>query len=161
MATPPQTQFWFTTLSIGSNGHTFRTVCASLHCSVTVSVSVPYGRSWLPVSFSRGRSENGVWKLTRRPTDFAAPLGDPSEPEVEVNTTFSHSAFGVMFFHIRISADDERIAVVNGQRNQMFLSVENKSDRNITLENIAGSLHHPETDKLIKNVRTATCRSRS
>ncbi|KAI9000525.1 hypothetical protein BD414DRAFT_429966 [Trametes punicea] len=41
--------------------------------------------------------------------------------------------------------------VVNGERNRMFLAIENKSDRNVTLKNIAGSFHHPETNKLIKN----------
>ena len=43
--------------------------------------------------------------------------------------------------------------MVNGQRNDIFVSIENKSDRNVTLQNIAGSLHHPETNALVKNVR--------
>ncbi|OSD06375.1 hypothetical protein PYCCODRAFT_926219 [Trametes coccinea BRFM310] len=41
--------------------------------------------------------------------------------------------------------------VINGERNRMFLAIENKSDRNVTLKNIAGSFHHPETNRLIKN----------
>ncbi|KAI0329075.1 hypothetical protein GY45DRAFT_1325471 [Cubamyces sp. BRFM 1775] len=41
--------------------------------------------------------------------------------------------------------------VVNGERNKIFLAIENKSDRNVTLKNIAGSFHHPETNKLVKN----------
>ena len=44
------------------------------------------------------------------------------------------------------------IDVVNGQRNDIFVSVENKSDRNVTLQNIAGSFHHADSGKLIKNV---------
>ena len=35
----------------------------------------------------------------------------------------------------------------------MFLNVENQSDRNITITSIAGSFHHPESNKLVKNVR--------
>lgn len=43
--------------------------------------------------------------------------------------------------------------MVNGERNQIFLVVENKSDKNVTLQSVAGSFHHPETGTLIKNVR--------
>ena len=49
---------------------------------------------------------------------------------------------------------DATLDVVNGQKNDIFVSVENKSDRNVTLLTIAGSFHHPDTNKLIKNVRT-------
>lgn len=48
--------------------------------------------------------------------------------------------------------------VVNGQRNDIFVTVENKSDRNVTLQSIAGSLHHPDTNKLVKNVRETPSR---
>lgn len=48
-----------------------------------------------------------------------------------------------------------RIEIVNGEKNSLTLTVENKSDRNVTLLNVAGSLHHPDTDALIKNVRFA------
>ncbi|EMD34118.1 hypothetical protein CERSUDRAFT_86871 [Gelatoporia subvermispora B] len=41
--------------------------------------------------------------------------------------------------------------VVNGERNRIFLTIENQSDRNVTLKNIAGSFHHPETNALVKN----------
>ncbi|KAH8100904.1 hypothetical protein BXZ70DRAFT_936441 [Cristinia sonorae] len=41
--------------------------------------------------------------------------------------------------------------VVNGESNKLFVLVENKSGQNITLENIAGSFHNPQTGKLIKN----------
>jgi hypothetical protein len=35
----------------------------------------------------------------------------------------------------------------------MYLVVENRSDKNVTLQLVAGSFHHPETGTLIKNVR--------
>ncbi|KAI0768112.1 hypothetical protein BD413DRAFT_614768 [Trametes elegans] len=41
--------------------------------------------------------------------------------------------------------------VVNGEQNKIFVAIENKSGRNITLKNIAGSFHHPESNKLVKN----------
>ena len=48
--------------------------------------------------------------------------------------------------------------VVNGERNAILVSIESKdAERNVTLKNIAGSLHNVQTNKLIKNV----CRSQS
>ncbi|KZT73099.1 hypothetical protein DAEQUDRAFT_636847, partial [Daedalea quercina L-15889] len=41
--------------------------------------------------------------------------------------------------------------VVNGERNKIFLNIENQSDRNITIKSIAGSFHHPESNNLVKN----------
>ncbi|KAJ3510124.1 hypothetical protein NLJ89_g4859 [Agrocybe chaxingu] len=38
--------------------------------------------------------------------------------------------------------------VVNGEKNLLTVSVENKSDRNVTLVNIAGALLHPDTNAL-------------
>jgi len=46
--------------------------------------------------------------------------------------------------------------VVNGERNQMYLVVENRSDKNVTLQLVAGSFHHPETGALIKNTSSLT-----
>jgi len=46
--------------------------------------------------------------------------------------------------------------VVNGERNAMTLEIENKSPVNITLKSAAGSIHHPETGKLLKNTTAAT-----
>ena len=44
--------------------------------------------------------------------------------------------------------------MVNGERNTMFVSIENKeNERNITLKNIAGSIHNAQTNRLLKNVR--------
>lgn len=42
--------------------------------------------------------------------------------------------------------------VVNGEKNSLILNVENKSGRNITLVSVAGSVHHFESNRLIKNV---------
>ena len=41
---------------------------------------------------------------------------------------------------------------VNGERNSLMVTIENKSDRNVTLEGFAGSLSHAETGKVLKNV---------
>nr|VWO95887.1 (P)ppGpp synthetase (GTP diphosphokinase) (GTP pyrophosphokinase, (P)ppGpp synthetase I / Guanosine-3',5'-bis(Diphosphate) 3'-pyrophosphohydrolase) (EC (EC (PpGpp synthetase I) [Ganoderma boninense] len=42
--------------------------------------------------------------------------------------------------------------VVNGERNAILVSIESKeAERNVTLKNIAGSLHHVQTNKLLKN----------
>lgn len=46
------------------------------------------------------------------------------------------------------------VDVVNGERNAILVSIESKeTDRNVTLKNIAGSLHNAQTNKLVKNVR--------
>ncbi|TBU49796.1 hypothetical protein BD309DRAFT_1076165 [Dichomitus squalens] len=43
--------------------------------------------------------------------------------------------------------------VVNGERNALFVAIESKeADRNVTLKNIAGSLHNAQTDRLVKNL---------
>ncbi|THG95232.1 hypothetical protein EW026_g6385 [Hermanssonia centrifuga] len=69
----------------------------------------------------------------------ASPL---DEPEVLAVASFpEENAFG---------------HVVNGEKNNVFLAVENKSDRNITLQSIAGSIHHPETNALVKNTTALT-----
>ncbi|KAK2460923.1 hypothetical protein APHAL10511_007393 [Amanita phalloides] len=60
------------------------------------------------------------------------------EPEVVATAEFPESnAFGL---------------VVNGERNPMTIIIENKSERDVTLVNIAGSFHHPDTDALLKNL---------
>ncbi|KAG8961547.1 hypothetical protein FRC03_005268 [Tulasnella sp. 419] len=46
---------------------------------------------------------------------------------------------------------DEQSSIVNGRRNAMSLTIENKSDLNVTLVSAASSFHHPETQALIKN----------
>ncbi|KAF9466541.1 hypothetical protein BDZ94DRAFT_1157880, partial [Collybia nuda] len=60
------------------------------------------------------------------------------EPEVVVSASFPETN---VFGH-----------VVNGEKNSLVLSVENKSDRNVTLIRVAGSVHHPETNVLVKNL---------
>ncbi|RPD61147.1 hypothetical protein L226DRAFT_570871 [Lentinus tigrinus ALCF2SS1-7] len=43
--------------------------------------------------------------------------------------------------------------IVNGERNTIYLSIESKeSERNVTLKNIAGSLHLVQNNKLVKNL---------
>jgi len=41
--------------------------------------------------------------------------------------------------------------VINGEKNSINILVENKSDRNVTLINVAGSFLHPDTDVVVKN----------
>jgi len=45
--------------------------------------------------------------------------------------------------------------VVNGERNIINLLIENNTKRGVTLLSVAGSFHHPETDRVLKNT-TAT-----
>ncbi|KAF5381976.1 hypothetical protein D9615_004294 [Tricholomella constricta] len=70
----------------------------------------------------------------------ASPAGDPTEPDVAVTANFPESN---PFGH-----------VVNGEKNSLLLSVENKSGRNVTLVSVAGSVHHPESSRLVKNLTT-------
>jgi len=42
--------------------------------------------------------------------------------------------------------------VVNGQKNAINVAVENKSNRKVTLVNIAGALLNADTNAVIKNV---------
>ncbi|KIY66535.1 hypothetical protein CYLTODRAFT_423322 [Cylindrobasidium torrendii FP15055 ss-10] len=42
--------------------------------------------------------------------------------------------------------------VVNGERNIVLLTIESKSDQNLTLVNMAGSITHPESGALVKNL---------
>lgn len=59
------------------------------------------------------------------------------EPELKVTGSFpSDNPFG---------------HVVNGERNVINLLIENNTKQNVTLLSVAGSFHHPETDRLFKN----------
>jgi hypothetical protein len=42
--------------------------------------------------------------------------------------------------------------VVNGEKNALTITVENKSGRNVTLLNVAGALLNADTNVLLKNV---------
>jgi len=67
----------------------------------------------------------------------ASSAGDLTEPEILVTASFPEdNAFG---------------HVINGEKNKISLTVENKSDRNVTLISVAGSFHNPDTDIVIKN----------
>jgi len=67
-----------------------------------------------------------------------AAAADASEPEVVATAAFPDTN---VFNH-----------VVNGEKNTITLTVENKSERNITLLNIAGSLSQPDTGVVFKNL---------
>jgi len=62
-----------------------------------------------------------------------------AEPEQELKVTGS------------FPSDNPFGHVVNGERNIINLFVENNTKRNVTLLSVAGSFHHPETDRLLKN----------
>ncbi|KAK0495396.1 hypothetical protein EDD18DRAFT_1394496 [Armillaria luteobubalina] len=63
---------------------------------------------------------------------------EPIEPEIAVVASWP---------------DDNPFAhVVNGEKNLILLSIENKSDRNVTLLSMSGSVHHPDTNALVKNL---------
>ncbi|KAL1697046.1 hypothetical protein GGG16DRAFT_84667 [Schizophyllum commune] len=44
--------------------------------------------------------------------------------------------------------------IVNGEKNLLVINVENKSDKNVTLLNIAGSVNKPDSGALIRNLTT-------
>ncbi|RDB26386.1 Increased recombination centers protein 22 [Hypsizygus marmoreus] len=68
----------------------------------------------------------------------ASATGETTEPEVAVTANFPESNH---FGH-----------VVNGEKNSLLISVENKSGRNVTLVSVAGSVHHSESNRLVKNL---------
>ncbi len=55
---------------------------------------------------------------------------------------------------VPVSFTECKTDVVNGEKNLILLSIENKSDRNVTLLSMSGSVHHPDTNALVKNVRS-------
>jgi len=66
-----------------------------------------------------------------------------TEPEPEFKVTGS------------FSSDNPFGHVVNGERNIINLFIENNTKQNVTLVSIAGSFHHPETDRFLKNTTSA------
>jgi len=70
----------------------------------------------------------------------SSPLGNETEPEIAVSAAFPEdNPFG---------------HVVNGERNTISLTVENRSERNISLASVAGSVHNSDTNALVKNLST-------
>jgi len=65
----------------------------------------------------------------------------------------------VLYSILRTGEPKVVLDVVNGQKNTLKLTVENKLDRNVTLTKIAGALLHPETNALIKNVRVSNSKN--
>ena len=53
---------------------------------------------------------------------------------------------------LRCSHDTGLPDIVNGQKNTITITLENKSSQNLTLLSVAGSLTHPDTNALVKNV---------
>jgi len=68
----------------------------------------------------------------------AQESGENKGPEIAVTAAFPETN---TFNH-----------VVNGEKNTLTLTVENKSGRNVTLLNIAGALLHPDTNVVLKNL---------
>jgi len=74
---------------------------------------------------------------------FAAEVVEEiTEPEIVVTASFPET--------------NPFSQIVNGEKNSLTLSVENKSDRNVTLLNVSGSLHNPDTNAVIKNLTSLT-----
>ncbi|KAF8134981.1 hypothetical protein EV363DRAFT_1256906 [Boletus edulis] len=66
----------------------------------------------------------------------ASPV-ESTEPEIVIEASFpEQNTFG---------------HVVNGERNQIHLLVENRSNQNVTLNTIGASFHHPDSGALVKN----------
>lgn len=58
----------------------------------------------------------------------------------------------VFCFDQRTHANVLFVEIINGQRNRINLLVENQSEQNVTLLNIGGAFHDPNTNRLIQNV---------
>ncbi|KAF6757191.1 hypothetical protein DFP72DRAFT_1066035 [Ephemerocybe angulata] len=69
---------------------------------------------------------------------FSAVAADSTDPKVVATAAFPEEN---TFNHL-----------VNGQKNTLTVTIENKSGLNVTLLNIAGSLTHPDTNALLKNI---------
>lgn len=76
-------------------------------------------------------------------------------PDIEVTASFPESnPFGrTCSMNLNCSKSSDKPAdIVNGEKNQIKLLVENKSDLNVTLLRIAGAIQNANTGALIKNV---------
>jgi hypothetical protein len=100
----------------------------------------------------------------RKPIDLedlklAQEFGENNGPEIIATAAFSdQNTFNRKLFHMvaDLSYPDSSAFcqdVVNGEKNTLTLTLENKSNRNVTLLNVAGALLHPDTNALLKNVR--------
>jgi hypothetical protein len=61
---------------------------------------------------------------------------------------------------LRCSHNTRLPDIVNGQKNTITITLENKSNQNLTLLSVAGSLTHPDTNALVKNVRLRATQSK-
>lgn len=69
---------------------------------------------------------------------LASPVEDALEPDLLITAHFPEEN---PFHH-----------VVNGEKNSLYLIVENKSESNTTIKAVAGSFHDPESQALVKNI---------
>jgi len=83
-----------------------------------------------------------VFLVTLFSSTLAEETATEPEPEQELKVTGS------------FPSDNPFGHVVNGERNVIDLLIENHTKQNVTLLSIAGSFHHPETDRLLKNTTT-------
>ncbi|TFY60027.1 hypothetical protein EVG20_g7576 [Dentipellis fragilis] len=74
--------------------------------------------------------------------DTVETVVETGEPNIDVVLSFPESN---PFGHI-----------VNGEQNHVFLNIENKSHRNVTLLTVAGAFHDAQSDKLIKATNNLT-----
>jgi hypothetical protein len=47
--------------------------------------------------------------------------------------------------------------IINGEVNKLFLTIENKTGKNVTLHSVAGEFSDPTTEQLIKAVCASPC----
>ncbi|KAG6854386.1 hypothetical protein C0991_007377 [Blastosporella zonata] len=100
--------------------------------------------------------------IPSEPLFFAVVAEETAEAAIAVTAAFSEAnPFGrtsivpLLSFLLLLTYSGADVDVVNGEKNSLLLNVENKSGRNATLVNVAGSVSHPETNRLVKNL-TAT-----
>ena len=69
-----------------------------------------------------------------------------------IRLAVSASSFAVLLICRRVTSLSRLADVVNGERNLVFLNIENNSGQNITLLTVAGAFHQADTNSLIRAV---------
>lgn len=72
--------------------------------------------------------------------------------QLSPNPTHSVVRARTQFYNTLVLVLNGIVDVVNGEKNTLTVTVENKSGKNVTLLSIAGALVHPDTNALLKNV---------
>ena len=93
-------------------------------------------KSEIKTSFSRGKRCSGCWTLNYS----SLPGGEPIPPYALPMTSME------LFTYLSLD-------IVNGEKNKLYLIVENKAEVNATLGTVAGSFHDSGSQVLVKNVR--------